>query len=153
VQAVALDAGVSIPRMCSTTSTVRRSPASALVELIAFTIEGVDTNPALALLIRDGGPNRIFDGKITDDIAVRYARSMIRSLDIDWKSVGFDEEALDELIMWALLVTDAIITAGQSRVGTGAELRAYLWRWFAPAVEQATTNSKRRKILTRNQIR
>ncbi|MGW4096533.1 hypothetical protein [Mycobacterium sp. NPDC004974] len=73
------------------------------------------------------------------DLAIEFGKSILRRFDIDWSAVGFDGDALDQLVEFMLRTLQSFIIdpGGPSR--RDSELRTYLRDWVAPAVSARTT--------------
>lgn len=110
-------------------------PGSAMAEGLAFTIESVPEERYLALLLRTGDA---FTRGIISPVAMAFGRELLRRTDVDWTALGYDEDELDGLVEFMLRLIQSMAVsplAPSGRERTGAELRAYLQRWLAPAVE------------------
>lgn len=113
--------------------------AEAMVEGLAFTIESVPHERYVGLLLRAGSAEAFTRG-IVSEVATRFGRSLLDRTDIDWRDLGYDDADLDGLveIMLRLIQSLALTPASPSGADRGPdELRAFLRRWFAPAVTAA----------------
>lgn len=116
-------------------------PTAAVVEGLAFTIESVPTEPYLGLLLRTGSAHAFTQG-IISDVAMDFGRSLLHRTDIDWPALGYDEEELDGLVelMLRLIQTMALTPIAPSGTPrTPQQLRAFLHRWFGPAIDAPAT--------------
>ena len=113
-------------------------PAAAVVEGIAFTLERLPEEPYLGLLLEPGRFS-IFSQGITSANALALGRSIIDRFAVDWEAHGFDDRDLDELVEHMLRITLSLVIDQGSPPRTGSELRGYLDRWLAPAVERRPT--------------
>ena len=109
------------------------TPAEAVVEGIAFTIEQLPREPYLGLLL---SPGRIstFSQDFTSETALTIGRAVIERFPIDWRANGFDSSDLDELVEHMLRMTQSLIVDPGTPPRTGIALRGYLHRWLAPAI-------------------
>jgi hypothetical protein len=74
---------------------------------------------------------------MTSDIALQFAQSVVRRFDVDWAAAGFDDADLQELAEYLLRIIQSFVVDPGRPPRTGAELRAYLRRWVAPALRPA----------------
>jgi AcrR family transcriptional regulator len=109
------------------------TPAEAVVEGIAFTLEQLPREPYLGLLIPPGRLST-FNRDFTSETAITIGRSMIERFPIDWPAQGFESQDLDELVEQMLRMTQSLVIDSGTPPRTGAALRAYLTRWLAPAI-------------------
>jgi AcrR family transcriptional regulator len=109
------------------------TPAEAVVEGIAFTIEQLPREPYLGLLL---SPGRIttFSQDFTSETAITLGRAVIERFPIDWEANGFDSVDLDELVEQMLRMTQSLVVDPGTPPRTGVALRDYLTRWLAPAI-------------------
>lgn len=110
------------------------TPRAALVEGLAFTIEAVPSERYLALLLRSGDA---FTRGIISPVAMAFGRSLLHRTGIDGDALGYDDEELDGLVEFMLRVIQSmavtpVAASGEPR--TARQLRAFLDRWFGPAV-------------------
>jgi len=110
-------------------------PADAVVEGIATTLEWLPNDKHIGLL---PGPDRrhAVIGAVTSDVAVDFARTMLGRFDVDWAAAGYTGDHLDELAEHLLRVIQSFMVDPGRPARTGAELRRYLSRWVAPALQK-----------------
>ena len=113
------------------------SPSEAVVEGVAFTLEQLPHEPSLGLLL---SPGRIgmLSRDFTSPTAIALGRSVIDRFPVDWDGAGYDDADRDELVEHILRIIQSYAIDPGSPPRTGTELRAYLGRWLAPAVEAHT---------------
>jgi AcrR family transcriptional regulator len=109
------------------------SPAEAVVEGIAFTLEQLPHEPYLGLLLTPGRIG-VVSRDFTSDTAMAMGRTMIERFPIDWTANGFDGHDLDELVEQMLRTTQSFVVDPGTPPRTGAALRDYLSRWLGPAL-------------------
>jgi AcrR family transcriptional regulator len=112
-------------------------PAEAVVEAIAHTLELLPHRKPLQLLIDPVQRSR-FSAGITSGVARAFARTMLDKLPVDWRSAGFDDTAMDELVEFVLRVIQSYVVDPGDPPRTGDDLRGYLSRWIGPAVAAHT---------------
>lgn len=109
------------------------TPAEAVVEGIAFTLEELPREPYLGLLLSPGKFS-VFNQDFTSETAMALGRAMIERFPVDWSAQGYTSADLDQLVEQMLRMTQSLFEHPGTPPRTGTELRAYLSRWFAPAV-------------------
>ena len=113
------------------------TPADAVVEGVAFTLERLPFEPSLGLLL---SPTRIgmLSRDFTSPTAIALGRSVIDRFPVDWSAAGFTDGELDELVEHILRIIQSYAIDPGTPPRTGATLRGYLRRWLAPAVDAHT---------------
>ena len=110
-------------------------PAEWIVEGIAIPIEWLPSRRHLTLLLADGRSEQFVRG-FTSPVAVDITRQAFRLSSIDWDTHGFSQRDIDELSHLMLRLIASMLIDPPEPPYTKAELRRYLWRWIAPAVEK-----------------
>ena len=117
--------------------------SEAVVEGVAFTLERLRIEPSLGLLL---SPTRI--GRLSRDFtsptAIALGRSVIDRFPIDWQAAGYSDPELDELVEHILRIIQSYAIDPGTPPRTGPELRAYLGRWLAPAIDAHTGTAQYR---------
>lgn len=113
--------------------TAIRDPAEAVVEGIAYTLEQLPNEKYISLLLTPGRTN-VYSAGVTSDPARALGRSILERFDIDWARAGFDDNRLDELVEHILRIAQSFVIDPGRPPRTGAQLRAYLETWVAPAI-------------------
>jgi AcrR family transcriptional regulator len=108
-------------------------PAEAVTEGIATALEWLPKDKHLGLLIEPGRPNPHIES-VTGDVALDFAHSMVRRLNVDWAGQGFTDDDLDELAEHLLRIIQSFVTDPGRPPRTGEDLRAYLRRWVGSAI-------------------
>ncbi|WP_067567358.1 TetR/AcrR family transcriptional regulator [Nocardia acidivorans] len=108
-----------------------RDPATAVVEGIAYTLERLPHEKYLGLLLAPGRASA-FSAGVTSDTALEFGRSMLNRYAVDWSAAGIDE--LDQLAEHMLRIVQSFVIDPGRPPRSGAELRAYLTTWVAPAL-------------------
>lgn len=113
-------------------------PSEAVVEGIAYTAEQIPHDRYLSLVLQPGKASA-FTAGVTSELAIEFGKSILRRFDIDWATVGFDGDALDQLVEFMLRILQSFIIdpGGPARHDEG--LRTYLRDWVAPAVSARTS--------------
>ncbi|MFD4182713.1 TetR/AcrR family transcriptional regulator [Rhodococcus sp. NPDC058514] len=112
-----------------------RDPAEAVVEGIAYTLEQIPEEKYLNMVLAPGRASA-FSAGVTSDTALAFGRSILERFGVDWAEAGLAGANLDELVEHMLrIVQSFVIDPGRPR-RSGAELRNYLRKWVAPAVDR-----------------
>ncbi|MBH0776966.1 TetR/AcrR family transcriptional regulator [Nocardia bovistercoris] len=108
-------------------------PARAVVEGIAYTLERLPQDKYLGLLL---GPGRAgaFSVTVTSDTALAFGRAILERFAVDWRAAGIGDEDLDDLVEHMLRIVQSFVIDPGRPPRRGAELRAYLDSWVAPAL-------------------
>lgn len=109
-------------------------PAEWIVEGIAIPIEWLPSRRHLTLLLAAGRSEQFVRG-FTSPVAVDITRQAFRLSSIDWDTHGFSQRDIDELSHLMLRLIASMLIDPPEPPYTKAELRRYLRRWIAPAVE------------------
>ena len=108
-------------------------PAEAVVEGIAYTLERLATDRYLGLLLSPGRAGA-FSPSVTSDTALTFGRSILERFAVDWGRAGIDDARLDELVEHMLRIVQSFVIDPGRPPRQGAQLRAYLTTWVAPAL-------------------
>ncbi|MDF3340039.1 TetR/AcrR family transcriptional regulator [Mycolicibacterium septicum] len=108
-------------------------PVEAITECIATSLEWLPEDKHIGLLVAPGRPNAHTES-VTSDVAVDFAREMLRRLDVDWTEVGYTDAELDELAEHVLRIIQSFVVDPGRPPRTGAALRSYMTRWVGSAV-------------------
>ncbi|SEL97732.1 TetR/AcrR family transcriptional regulator [Rhodococcus maanshanensis] len=112
-----------------------RDPTEAVVEGIAYTLEQIPEEKYLSMVLAPGRASA-FSAGVTSDTALAFGRSILERFGVDWVEAGLAGANLDELVEHMLrIVQSFVIDPGRPR-RSGAELRSYLRKWVAPAVDR-----------------
>lgn len=107
--------------------------ADATVEVVAYVYEHLRDDPALNRLIAPGRLSSTVAG-LTSTSSIALGRSWLVGLPIDWDATGLDPQLRAELVEHLLRTLQTFILDPGDPAKTGAEVRAYLQRWLAPAL-------------------
>ncbi|MCV7215435.1 TetR/AcrR family transcriptional regulator [Mycobacterium crocinum] len=118
-------------------------PTTAVVEGIAYTLEQLPADRYLSLVMEPGRASAFAAG-VTSETAISFGRMILERFNIDWDSAGFSGRRLDELVEFMLRTVQSFILDPGGPDRHGKELRAFLRRWVAPAVEQQSTKGPSR---------
>ncbi|MGA5545574.1 TetR/AcrR family transcriptional regulator [Mycobacterium sp. NPDC051198] len=108
-------------------------PAEAVTEAIAVALEWLPEDKHIGLLVAPGRATVHTEG-VTSDVAVDFARTMMRMLDVDWAAIGYTDADLDELAEHLLRIIQSFVIDPGRPPRTGEALRSYLRRWVGSAV-------------------
>jgi hypothetical protein len=105
---------------------------------LAFTIESIPDERYLGLLLRTGDA---FTRGIVSDVAMTFGRDLLDRTGIEWATLGYALSDLDGLVEFMLRLIQSLAISPNDPAGsrrTGDDLRAFLHRWFGPAVVPAS---------------
>lgn len=141
--AAALDG--TLPFLARLSRRLRRvtDPGEAVVEAVAYTIDQIPAEPYLRLLLDVQGGRSLLRS-VTSDTARAVGRTLLDRTAVDWEATGIGPDRRNELIEWTLRVMQSFLLDPGDPPRAGAELRAYLRRWLAPAVAAAAAVGERR---------
>ncbi|BCI55310.1 TetR family transcriptional regulator [Mycolicibacterium litorale] len=108
-------------------------PAEAVTEAIATALEWLPKDKHIGLLVTPGRPDAHSES-VTSDVALQFANAMVRRFDVDWTTVGFTDDDLDELAEYLLRIIQSFVVDPGRPPRTGEELRGFLRRWVGAAV-------------------
>jgi AcrR family transcriptional regulator len=108
-------------------------PSEATTEAIATALEWLPHDKHIGLLVTPGRDNT-FTAYVTSDVALQFAKSMLRRFDVDWAATGFTEAEVDELSEHLLRIIQSFVIDPGRPPRHGAALREYLRRWVGSAL-------------------
>ncbi|MBP2456067.1 TetR/AcrR family transcriptional regulator [Mycolicibacterium lutetiense] len=117
-------------------------PVEAVTEAIAVALEWLPEDKHIGLLVAPGRSPAHTEG-VTSDVAVDFARTMMRMLDVDWAAIGYTDADLDELAEHLLRIIQSFVIDPGRPPRTGEALRSYLRRWVGSAVVAGKLASER----------
>jgi AcrR family transcriptional regulator len=117
-------------------------PVEAVTEGIAIALEWLPKDKHIGLLIAPGRAD-VYTESVTSDVAVDFARSLLRRFDVDWAGLGYTDEVLDELAEHLLRIIQSFVIDPGRPPRTGEALRDYLRRWVGSAVVAGKMVSER----------
>jgi AcrR family transcriptional regulator len=105
----------------------------AVVEVVAYVYEHLREDPALNRLI---APGRISTTvrELTAPSSIALGRSLLAGFPVDWDAIGLDDAGQSGLVEHLLRTLQSLVLDPGQPERDGAELRAYLQRWVAPAL-------------------
>ena len=123
-------------------------PTAAVVEGIAYTLERLPHDRYLGLVMQPGKASAFAAG-VTSEVSISFGRSILQRFNVDWTGAGFSGDRLDELVEFMLRTLQSFILDPGGPARHGADLRAFLHRWIAPAVrERSRTGNPAARSLT-----
>lgn len=108
-------------------------PVEAAAEGIAIALEWLPEDKHIGLLIAPGRADAHTES-VTSDVAVDFARALLRKFDVDWAGLGYTDTELDELAEHLLRIIQSFVIDPGRPPRTGEALRSYLRRWVGSAV-------------------
>jgi AcrR family transcriptional regulator len=112
-------------------------PGEAVAEALAYTIEEVPSEPYLRLLLTLEGPYSAVRG-VTSNSAMSVGESILQQTSVDWVGLGLGPDVRAELSEWTLRILQSLLIDAGNPPRSPAELRSFLRRWFAPAIDAAS---------------
>ncbi|MET3961731.1 AcrR family transcriptional regulator [Marmoricola sp. OAE513] len=109
--------------------------ADAAVEIVAYVYEHLRDDPALNRLMAPGRISSTVAG-LTTPSAIALGRDWLAHFPVDWEAVGLVGEAQAEFVEHLLRTLQSFVVDPGEPARSGAELRAYLQRWLAPALRR-----------------
>ena len=117
-------------------------PVEAAAEGIAIALEWLPEDKHIGLLIAPGRADAHTES-VTSDVAVDFARALLRKFDVDWAGLGYTDTELDELAEHLLRIIQSFVIDPGRPPRTGEALRSYLRRWVGSAVVSGHLTSER----------
>ncbi|MEO9327953.1 TetR/AcrR family transcriptional regulator [Gordonia aurantiaca] len=111
------------------------APDAAIVEGVAVVLEELAEDDYVGLLLRPDKLSVPVVGGFTSDDALRFARTMVERLDVDWTSHGYDADALDFVAEIVLRTLQSMVLDVMSH-RSGGELRSFLDAWAGAAIRE-----------------
>lgn len=139
-EAAQVAAAPFLERLADHLRRLRLDPPELLTECVAVTLEEIHGDPWLSRVFV-AGRTSVFSEGVTSEVARSLGRKMLAGLDVDWVAAGFDEAMLDDVVEQMLRMLQSLIVDPGLPPRTDAEQRAYLRRWFTPAVAALATNT------------
>ena len=109
--------------------------SDAVVEVVAYVYEHLRDDPALNRLVAPGRISRTIAG-LTAPSSIVLGNKLLAGFGIDWSAVGLSEDERLELVEHLLRTLQSFVLDPGDPARTGEELRAYLRRWVAPALQR-----------------
>ncbi len=107
-------------------------PVDALVESFSYTVEWLPSDKSVQLMLQNDLGRT--SNEVTSDMAKRFGHGILAGLDVDWKSLGFDDEGIDDLVEYMLRMLQSFMIDPGRPPRIGAALRSYVRRWLGPVV-------------------
>jgi AcrR family transcriptional regulator len=109
--------------------------AEWVVEGMAISVEWLPSRHHLMLLLTTGRPESFARG-FTSPVAVDMTRRAMHLSSVDWDAHGLAHNEIDELVHLMLRLVASMLIDPPNPPFSKSELRRYLRRWVAPAVEK-----------------
>ncbi len=106
---------------------------SLVVESLAFAIEVVPGEPLLHLLV-DAGRGDLYGVMMMSPEVIALCRESVLDGRVEWTVLGYDTEALEELVVVMLRLFHSFVFVPQVPPLVGQELRQWLRRWLGPSI-------------------
>ena len=139
LRATAIDAtGEFMDRVASKVAHIRE-PGSVVVEIVAYALERLPSEPYLGLLLTSERAGTFAQG-VTSATAMAFGRSLFQRINVDWEAVGITHELFDEFVEHILRTVQSLVLDPGDPPRTGKALRQYLSRWlWSPSGETRAT--------------
>lgn len=141
LRATAIDAaGDFMNRLASKVAHIR-DPGTVVVEIVAYALERLPSEPYLGLLLTSDRVGTFAQG-VTSPTAMAFGHSLFQRVDVDWEAVGITDGLFDEFVEHVLRTVQSLILDPGEPPRTGKGLRQYLSRWlWCPSVESRPTQA------------
>lgn len=109
------------------------TPAEAITETIIYCLRVLPDEPAIGLMVR-AGETDFFTREATSAGAVELGAQMLRRLDVDWESHGFDDDAMSGMAEIVMRVWLSFLQYPADPPRSDDDLRQFIRRWVCPPV-------------------
>ncbi|UXA17431.1 TetR/AcrR family transcriptional regulator [Mycobacterium sp. SMC-4] len=115
-------------------------PVDAVAEAVATALEWLPREKYMGLLVVPGRTRHV--ESVTSDVALRFGRTMVERLDVDWAAAGVHDEQLDELAEHLLRIIQSFVLDPGRPPRSGDQLRNYLRRWVGAALRPSDVTGR-----------
>jgi AcrR family transcriptional regulator len=140
-QAVSIAAADSFVDQLVARASSLPEPAEMLIESIAFTVEHLEQERYLSLLLVQGLPT-VTGQQFTSDVPSDLTRALLERLPIDWAALGLSRKGQDQLVEIYLRTLQSLLLEPAPK-RSGPQLRSFLRLWFAPVIQSLTASRDR----------
>ena len=109
------------------------TPLDAVVESIAFALQELPSDPRIGLLLEADDQGLVGRG-VTSTMAFDLGVGVLRSIDVDWASVGVLDDDFDTLAELVMRLMVSLLQHPPATPRTPDEVREFLRRWLGPAL-------------------
>lgn len=106
-----------------------RDPGEAIVEMNAYLLESLSSEPYLGLLFNSERVSSFARG-VTSKPAMAIGHALMERIDVDLESVGLTGDVLDQFVEHCLRMIQSLILDRGDPPRSGVALRDYLRRWL-----------------------
>ena len=110
-------------------------PAEYAVEAVAWIVETLPSEPLLTLLLEVGHTDAFTTSMMAPEV-ITTCREFLLQRPVDWSTVAAGEAEMDELVEYLLRVIQSLLISPPRPPRTSTDLRAFLRRWLAPALQR-----------------
>ena len=129
LRATAIDAaGEFMNRLASKVAHIE-DPGSVVVEIVAYALERLPSEPYLGLLLTSERAGTFAQG-VTSATAMAFGRSLLQRVNVDWEAAGITYQLFDEFVEHVLRTVQSLVLDPGDPPRTGEALRQYLSRWL-----------------------
>jgi len=129
LRATAIDAAGEFMDRLATKVAHIQDPGSVVVEVVAYALEHLPSEPYLGLLLTSERAGTFAQG-VTSATAMAFGRSLFQRVNVDWEAVGITNQLFDELVEHVLRTVQSLVLDPGDPPRTGKALRQYLSRWL-----------------------
>jgi AcrR family transcriptional regulator len=138
VTATAIDAAGDLEERLASHVTGILDPGDAVVEMVAYLLESLPSEPYVGLLITPERAGTFVQG-VTSPMARAIGHSLLEQLKVDWQASGVTRELLDEFVEHILRIIQSLILDPGEPPRVGDDLRNYLRRWVWDPMHYASS--------------
>lgn len=113
---------------------VTGDPGEAIVEVVSYVYEHLRDDPVLNRLVAPGQLSITLSG-LTAPTSIALGVKILSDFGIDWSAFGLADDEQLELVEHLLRMLQSFFLDPGDPARTGEELRSYLRRWVAPALQ------------------
>jgi AcrR family transcriptional regulator len=136
LRATAVDSAAEFMQHVVARVTRISDPGAAIVELVAYTLEQLPSEPYIGLLLTSDRVGTFARG-ITSPTAMAFGHALFERVDVDWEALSLRGPLFDEFVEHVLRTIQSLVLDPGDPPRTGRALRAYLARWLWSPVAAA----------------
>lgn len=122
-----------------------QAPVDAVIEAIVFCTEELPHEPRIGILLEVEGRD-LFGRGITSSTGFELGAQFLRSLSVDWKSGGINDDDLDGLAELMLRLIGSLMQNPSVTPRSPDDTRAFLRRWLGAALAEPRTRESASRV-------